>query len=86
MSAETTENRHWTDIEPADAVDIVLPAEGIEGPINELGEPCPWPWDPQQLTGAPLGQYHCGYCGGMAMAGESHFDASDLDDDDEEDS
>jgi hypothetical protein len=68
--------KHWSEIEPADAVDLALPAEGIEGPINEVGELCPWPWEPQQLGGAPIGQYHCPYCGGMVMAGMMHPDWS----------
>lgn len=64
----------WYDIEPKDAVDIVLPKEGIEGPYNSAGEPCPWPWEPQQLGGAPMGQYHCPYCGEMVLAGDLHID------------
>lgn len=67
---------HWSEISPADAVDITLPWDGpdgrVEAPLNEIGEPCPWPWEPQQLKGAPLGQYHCGYCGGMCVAGVPH--------------
>jgi hypothetical protein len=66
--------RSWTEIEPRNAVDIVLPTDDIIGPINELGEPRPWPWEPQQLVGASFGQYHCGYCGGMQMAGLPHLD------------
>jgi hypothetical protein len=66
---------NWYDIPPVDAVEIVLPRDDIEpGPFNEMGEQCPWPWDPQQLVGAPLGQYHCPYCGGMQVAGLSHLD------------
>lgn len=70
----------WYDIEPRDAVNIILPTDEIEAPLNEMGEPCPWPWDPQQLVDAPLGQYHCPYCGGMVMAGMRHFDNRDLED------
>lgn len=69
-SAATT----WQDLDPHDMVDKALPWNGIHGPLNELGEECPWPWDPQQLEGAPLGQYHCPYCGGMVMAGVPHLD------------
>jgi hypothetical protein len=69
----------WYTIAPADAVDIVLPREGITGPVNEEGEPCPWPWGPQQLGGLPLGQYHCEYCGAMVLAGIPHIDYSDFD-------
>lgn len=69
-----TEQRHWFDIEPKGAVDIVLPREDITGPVNEEGEPCPWPWEPQQLKGAPIGQYHCGHCGAMVVAGVAHLD------------
>jgi hypothetical protein len=73
--------RHWTKIEPENATDIVLPRDDINGPVNELGEPCPWPWEPQQLKGAPMGQYHCGYCGAMVVAGMQHIDYTGLDDD-----
>lgn len=70
-------DRTWRDLNPADMTDKQLPWEGIEGPLNELGERCVWPWDPQQLKGAPLGQYHCPYCGGMQVAGVEHLDLSD---------
>jgi hypothetical protein len=69
--------KKWTEITPADAVKITLPDPEIEGPVNELGEPCPWPWEPQQLVGAPLGQYHCPYCGAMVIAGMEHIDYRD---------
>lgn len=73
----------WSEIEPKDAVDIVLPMEGIEGPVNEEGEECPWPWEPQQLVGAPMGQYHCGYCGAMVVAGIEHLDYRYVEDEEE---
>lgn len=66
--------RTWRDIEPADAVDVVLPHNGVEGPLTSSGERCPWPWDPQQLKGQPIGQYHCPYCGDMVIAGVAHPD------------
>lgn len=70
--------RPWYDIDPADAVDLALPHPDIsEGPVNEVGEPCPWPWEPQQLKGQPIGQYHCPYCGAMVVAGIPHLDYSD---------
>lgn len=72
---------HWSEIEPKDAVNISLPTEDIAAPINEEGEPCPWPWEPQQLKGAPLGQFHCSYCGGMQVAGIPHLDWTDSDTD-----
>lgn len=65
----------WTDFSPADAVDLDLTERlDIDAPHNELGERCPWPWEPQQLVNAPLGQYHCGYCAAMVMAGMPHID------------
>jgi hypothetical protein len=66
--------RRWTEIEPKDAREIKLPRDDIYGPANEEGEDCPWPWDPIQLGGAPLGQYHCPYCLAMVMAGMDHID------------
>ncbi|MCM6777899.1 hypothetical protein NDR87_31625 [Nocardia sp. CDC159] len=65
---------HWSEIDPADATNITLPHPDIEGPIDQNGEPCPWPWEPQQLVGAPFGQYHCPYCGSMVLAGLPHPD------------
>jgi hypothetical protein len=71
---------HWYDIAPEDATNIVLYKRvDIRAPRNEMGEPCPWPWEPQQLVGVPMGQYHCGYCGGMQVAGVPHLDWSALD-------
>jgi hypothetical protein len=67
-----SDGRYWYDVPPAEMVDSTLAPE--EAPINEMGEPCPWPWDPQQLVNAPLGQYHCPYCGGMQVAGIRHLD------------
>jgi len=50
--------RKWHEIEPKDALDLNLSQRlDIEVPLNEEGERCPWPWEPQQLVGAPLGQY-----------------------------
>lgn len=43
----------------------------------ENGERCPWPWEPQQLTAAPLGQYRCPYCMAMVVAGMPHIDYRD---------
>lgn len=73
---------HWTELTPEQAagLDRAALAE-ITMPLNELGEPCPWPWEPQQLIGVPLGQYHCPYCGGMVVAGVPHVDYRDLPDD-----
>ncbi len=74
---------HWRDIDPADAKEITLPykrgATLITGPLNSLGERCPWPWDPQQLKGAPMGMYHCPYCGEMEIAGLTHSDWDTID-------
>lgn len=73
---------HWTQISPRDAAGINLAERtDIEAPLNEMGERCPWPWDPQQLAGAPLGMYHCPYCDAMCLAGVPHLDYRDDDDD-----
>jgi len=67
--------RQWWDIEPIDAIELDLSERtDITAPLNESGERCPWPWDPQQLGGAPIGQYHCPYCGAMVLAGVPHID------------
>ncbi len=65
----------WQDIAPGDAVGINLAVRtDITAPLNEDGVRCPWPWEPQQLGGVPLGQYHCEYCGAMVVAGMEHLD------------
>lgn len=65
----------WQDIKPEDAVNINLAERlDITAPLNEVGERCPWPWEPQQLKGAPLGQYHCQFCLAMVIAGLEHPD------------
>jgi hypothetical protein len=70
--------REWRDIAPADAVDLDLAGDlSIDAPLNESGERCPWPWEPQQLIGVPLGQYHCPFCGAMCIAGVPHLDYRD---------
>jgi len=70
----------WYDIAPADAVGIDLTKRlDITAPLTTEGERCPWPWEPQQLVGAPMGQYHCGYCGEMVLAGMRHIDYADTD-------
>jgi hypothetical protein len=67
--------RRWQDIHPSDAVDLNLSTNlTITAPLNENGERCPWPWEPQQLTEAPLGQYRCPYCMAMVVAGMAHID------------
>ena len=70
--------REWFDIPPAEAVDLNLTEHPeISAPLNEMQERCPWPWEPQQLVNAPLGQYRCGYCGAMCVAGMRHIDYKD---------
>ena len=64
----------WTTILPENATIVVLPHPEIQGPYTSDGRECPWPWEPQQLVGAPIGQYHCGFCGEMVVAGLPHID------------
>lgn len=73
--------RYWTEFTPKEASEQQIKCDGVnvKGPTNELGEECPWPWDPEQLGGAPLGQYHCPYCGGMSIAGVKHPDFTEED-------
>lgn len=65
----------WQDIDPKQAVSINLDQfPYTKAPLNEEEQRCPWPWEPQQLVGVPLGQYRCGYCGAMCAAGMEHPD------------
>lgn len=69
---------HWRHIKPEDAVGLDLTQRtDITAPLNEQGERCPWPWEPQQLAGTPMGQYHCPFCGAMVIAGMPHTDYKD---------
>lgn len=70
-------SKHWSEVEPKDATNMRLPCDGIVGPLTEQGSECPWPWEPQQLKGVPLGMYHCPYCGDMQIAGIPHTDYRD---------
>lgn len=71
--------RHWLTIEPLHAIGLSLSTRpDITAPLNEAGERCPWPWDPQLLEGEPIGQYHCPYCGAMVLAGIQHVDYTEL--------
>lgn len=68
----------WRGIRPADAKHLDLSVRlDIRAPLNEEGERCPWPWEPQQLVGVPMGMYHCNYCGAMVLAGLEHIDYRD---------
>lgn len=69
--------REWFSVTPAEALardlDLSVDLE-YSAPLNELGDRCPWPWEPQQLGGLPIGHYHCRYCGAMVLAGYRHMD------------
>lgn len=75
------DQKSWHEFSPEKAAKL-FPDGAIDKdialPINELGEECPWPWDPQQLKGAPMGQYHCPYCGAMCVAGIPHLDYKNI--------
>jgi hypothetical protein len=73
--------RHFAEISVSEAVNYKLPHPDIVGPLTSMGEPCPWPWDPIQLKGQPIGQYHCPYCGEMVIAGIDHIDYREEGDD-----
>lgn len=82
-----TEMQRWQDITPEEArgdategrpaINLAVRLD-ITAPLNEMGERCPWPWEPQLLVGAPMGQYHCPYCGAMVMAGIEHIDYTEI--------
>lgn len=74
--------KHWYEFTPEEAVGLDLSVElDISAPHNENGERCPWPWLPEQLGDAPIGQFHCEYCGAMVLAGVRHLDYKDFDTD-----
>ena len=70
--------KSWHEIKPEDAKKIRLPHPDIQGPLTSTGEECPWPWEPQQLIGQPIGMYHCQYCGEMVVAGVAHVDYANI--------
>jgi len=74
LVAERAQKRAWHEIEPRDAANLTLPSDAIWGPLTEYGGECPWPWEPQQFIGVPLGQYRCKFCNAMCVAGVPHSD------------
>jgi hypothetical protein len=66
----------WQDIDPADAKDIDLrKRDDIIAPLNEAGQRCPWPWEPQQRDpGEPGTLFKCPHCGAHVFSGEEHVD------------
>lgn len=76
--------KSWEEFTPKEAANLSLDLgkeelQHIKAPLNEIGERCPWPWEPEQLGGAPIGQFRCSYCNAMVMAGMKHVDyAGDL--------
>jgi hypothetical protein len=73
--------KHWYEISPEEAAKQRLDLSkrtDIKAPKNEEGEVCPFPWEPQLLTGAPLNQFHCQFCGAVVVAGIPHVDYSDV--------
>lgn len=81
LTAYREGKRPWHEIPAREAYDgkIHLPRADMWGPVNEVGDECPWPWTPEQMVGMPIGQFHCDYCGAMVMAGVKHLDYIGLD-------
>ena len=40
-----------------------------------MSDPCPY--DPRELAGQPMGQFHCPVCGEMQIAGMAHLPPMD---------
>jgi len=53
-----------------------MPISDVLSEENGVETACPWPFDPilPHMMSAPLGQYHCPYCGSMVLAGVPHGD------------
>lgn len=69
----------WFDVLPLEAINIDCTTRpDLDPPVNEEGEVCAWPWMPEWLVGVPIGQFHCGFCGAMVVAGVRHPDYRDM--------
>ncbi len=68
------QQRHWSDLSPQEAADIVLPQPGILDCLDDMGDPCPWPWWPTHRQDMPGGMAHCPHCGSMVVRGLPHPD------------
>lgn len=67
----------WSDITPFEAMGMnLLEHPELRPPLNERGEPCRWPWLPQQGDPA-VGQRACDYCGALCTSGSPHPDYRD---------
>lgn len=78
MLERMSDGKFWYEQDPKDMVDTQLTYE--TAPLTSEGKYCPWPWDPIQLKGQPIGMYHCGYCGEMVIAGVNHPDYREVSD------
>lgn len=68
----------WRDLTPQEAALLNLTERpDLHPPLTERGEPCPWPWWPQQLP-AERGQVTCTSCGTICAAGQRHPDHRDV--------
>lgn len=48
-------------------------------PLSSDGTPCPFPMDPLLISpSAPIGMYHCHWCGDMVVAGLPHGDRRNI--------
>jgi len=73
------ESIRWDTIPPEHAVGLDLSTDSdIQGPVNEHGVVCPWPWEVQQQT-FQVGSLHtCSHCGSVGTPGLPHQDHRDL--------
>ncbi|MGY0497145.1 hypothetical protein ACWZHB_01415 [Nocardia sp. FBN12] len=68
------QKRHWSDLSPQEAAEVVLPQPGILDCLDDMGDPCPWPWWPTHRQDIPGGMAHCPHCGSMVVRGLPHPD------------
>lgn len=69
----------WNVIPPEEAVGLDLRTDPtVEGPLNENGKVCPWPWEVQQQPFQVEAMHTCSYCGSVGTPGLPHQDFRDV--------
>lgn len=65
----------WTLIEDEDTHGLDLRNDRhIQGPLNNLGFLCPWPWEVGNADFDPDVTHECSYCGQQSTPGMEHPD------------
>lgn len=69
--------RRWIEFSPDEAAKLTAGKDGVTAPLNENGDPCPWPWEIQ--TYMIQREMKCRFCGAKVIASLPHIDYGETD-------